>query len=81
MPNAETYKCQGYQEDRKEPPEETGECAGRDQPLRPALFHASSEDALWLAVGADEILQEDAVGVAGLVDDAVLEGRRAGQDE
>ena len=81
MPNAEADKCQRYQKDRKEPPKETGECAGRNEPLCPALFHAPSQYALWLAVGADEVLQEDAVGVAGLVDDAVLEGRRTGQDE
>ena len=30
VPNAETHKCQRHQKDRKEPPEETGECAGWD---------------------------------------------------
>ena len=30
VPNAETHKRQRHQKDRKEPPEETGECAGRD---------------------------------------------------
>ena len=71
----------GTKKTAKKPPEESGECAGWDQSLRPALFYAPSEYALWLSIGADEVLQEDAVGVAGLVDDAVLEGRRAGQDE
>ena len=81
MPNAEAHKRQRQQKDRKEPPEEAGECAGRDEPRCPALFHAPPQNALGLAVGADEVLQKDAVGVTGLIDDAVLEGRRTGQDE
>ena len=78
--HAEAHESQRYQKDRKEPPKETDECAGRNEPLCPALFHAPSQYALRLAVGADEVLQEDAVGVTGLIDDAVLERRRAGQD-
>ena len=45
------------------------------------FFYAGAHQASGLSVGAQEVVEEDAVRVTRLVDDAVLERRGAGEDE